>query len=54
MDLMFISRQLEHLTSEVVTLRDEVAVLTAITVRLDGSQLALLNHLRVKTSRRTS
>lgn len=49
-DLAFIGRALVRLTSEVMTLRDDVAVLTAITMRLDGSQTALLAELRAMHS----
>jgi hypothetical protein len=49
-DLAFIGRALERLTSEVMTLRDDVAVLTAITMRLDGSHTALLTELRAMHS----
>jgi hypothetical protein len=49
-DLAFIGRSLERLTREVLTLRDDVAVLTAITMRLDGSHTALLTELRAMHS----
>jgi hypothetical protein len=49
-DLTYIGRALERLTSEVMTLRDDVAVLTAITMRLDGSHTALLTELRAMHS----
>lgn len=45
-DLAFIGRALERLTSEVMAQRDDLAVLTAITMRLDGSHTALLTELR--------
>ncbi len=49
-DLAYIGRALERLTSEVMTLRDDVAVLTAITMRIDGSHTALLTELRAMHS----
>jgi hypothetical protein len=45
-DLAFIGHALNRMTSEVMTLRDDVGVLTAICMRLDGSHSALLNELR--------
>ena len=44
-DLNFIARQLDHLLTEVGSLRDDVRVLTAITMRLDGSHSALLQEM---------
>ena len=45
-DLAFIARQLERQTTEIAALRDDIAVLTAIALRQDGSIAALLNEFR--------
>jgi hypothetical protein len=45
-DLAYIGRALNRLTSEVAALRDDMSVLTAMTMRLDGSHTALLTELR--------
>jgi hypothetical protein len=45
-DLNFIARQNERLIAEVSSLRDDMSVMTAIVLRLDGSQSALLAELR--------
>jgi hypothetical protein len=45
-DLTFITRQFDRLMTDVSSLRDDVNVLTAIVLRLDGSQSALLTEVR--------
>jgi hypothetical protein len=45
-DLNFLARQNERILTEVGTLRDDVAVLTAMVMRLDGSYLTLLQETR--------
>jgi hypothetical protein len=42
--------QIERLISDVGSLRDDMAVLTAIVLRLDGSQTAMLTELRATHS----
>ena len=45
-DLNFIARQIDRLLSDVASIRDDMAVLTAIVLRLDGSFTALLQETR--------
>jgi hypothetical protein len=45
-DLNFIARQLDRVMTDIATLRDEVRVQNAITMRLDGGQSAMLAELR--------
>jgi len=45
-DVSFLARQTERLMTDVGSLRDDVAVLTAIVLRLDGSMTALLQEMR--------
>ena len=45
-DLNFVVHAIERLTTEVGSLRDDMGVLTAMVVRLDGSQAALLQEMR--------
>jgi hypothetical protein len=45
-DLAYIGRALQRLTSEVASLRDDMQVLTAIVLRLDNSQGRMLEELR--------
>ena len=45
-DLSFVARQLQRLTADVASLRDDMQVLTSIVLRLDGSQTALLQEMR--------
>jgi hypothetical protein len=45
-DLNFIARQNERMLAEVASLRDDMAVLTAMLMRLDGSHAALLQETR--------
>jgi hypothetical protein len=45
-DLACIGRALDRLTTEVASLRDDMGVLTAITIRLDGTLTALLAENR--------
>lgn len=46
-DLAFLARQSERTMNELASLRDDMAVLTAIVMRLDGSMAALLQEVRV-------
>jgi hypothetical protein len=45
-DLNFLARQNERILAEIASLRDDMAVLTAIVMRLDGSHTALLQEAR--------
>jgi hypothetical protein len=45
-DLNFLVRQNDRILIEVTSLRDDMAVLTAMVVRLDGSHAALLQETR--------
>jgi hypothetical protein len=45
-DLSFIARQIERTLTEIGSLRDDMGVLTAIVLRLDGSHTALLQEIR--------
>jgi hypothetical protein len=45
-DLAYIGRALSRLTAEVAAMRDDMTVLTAICMRLDGSHTALLTEIR--------
>jgi phage-related tail protein len=49
-DLAYIGRALQRLTSEVASLRDNMQVLTAIVLRLDNSQGRMLEELRAMHS----
>ena len=45
-DLAYVGRALQRLTSEVASLRDDMHVLTAIVQRLDNSQGRILEEIR--------
>jgi hypothetical protein len=45
-DVSFLARQTERLMTDVASLRDDVAVLTSIVLRLDGAMTALLQEMR--------
>jgi hypothetical protein len=45
-DLNFLARQNERILAEIASLRDDMAVLTAMVMRLDGSHAALLQETR--------
>jgi hypothetical protein len=45
-DLSFLARQIERILTEIASLRDDMGVLTAMVMRLDGSQAALLQEVR--------
>jgi chromosome segregation ATPase len=45
-DLNFLARQNERILSEIASLRDDMTVLTAIVMRLDGSHGNLLQEIR--------
>jgi len=49
-DLSLIARQQAQLLSEMGTLRDDMAVLTAIVQRLDGTMADLVNEIRATHS----
>jgi hypothetical protein len=49
-DLNFIARQIERLITDLASVRDDMAVLTAIVPRLDGSMTALLQETRATHS----
>jgi hypothetical protein len=50
-NLAYIGRALDRLTTEVASLRDDMGVLTAIVIRLDGTLTALLIQSRYLASR---
>jgi len=45
-DLNFLVRQNERILTDTASLRDDMAVLTAMVMRLDGSHAALLQETR--------
>jgi hypothetical protein len=45
-DLNFLAHQIERLITEVSSLRDDMGVSTAVVMRLDGTQSAMLQELR--------
>ena len=45
-DLSFVARQLQRLTTDVASLRDDMQVLTSIVLRQDGTLTALLQETR--------
>jgi hypothetical protein len=45
-DLNFLARQNERILTEIASLRDDMTVLTAMVMRLDGSHTALLQETR--------
>jgi hypothetical protein len=45
-DLDFLARQNERILTEIASLRDDTAVLTAMTMQLDGSHAAFLQETR--------
>jgi len=45
-DLNFLACQLQRLTTDVASLRDDMQVLTSIVLRQDGTLTALLNETR--------
>jgi hypothetical protein len=45
-DLNFLARQNERMLAEIASLPDDMAVLTAMVMRLDGSHTALLQETR--------
>jgi hypothetical protein len=45
-DITFVAGQIERLMTDVASIRDDTAVLTAIVLRLDGSMSALLQETR--------
>jgi hypothetical protein len=49
-DLAYIGRSLQRLTTEVASLRDDMQVLTAIVHRLDNSHARLLDEVRATHS----
>jgi hypothetical protein len=51
-DLNFIARQNERMLAEIASLRDDMAVLMATLMRLDGSHAAMLQE-RVQRMRRS-
>jgi hypothetical protein len=46
-DLAFVARQLERLTTDVGSVRDDIRVLTAIVLRQDGTLTALLTEAQI-------
>jgi len=48
--LEYIGRALDRLTTEVTSMRDDITVLAATSVRLEGSQIALLREIRAMHS----
>jgi hypothetical protein len=49
-DLAYVGRALDRLTIDVASMRDDMAVLTAIAMRQDGTLSALLNEVRAMHS----
>jgi hypothetical protein len=47
-DLNFLTRQNERMMTEIASMRDDMAVLAAIVLRLDGSMTALLQETRAR------
>ena len=45
-NLNFLARQSQRLTSDVASIRDDLQVLTSIVLRLDGTLTALLQETR--------
>jgi hypothetical protein len=45
-DLNFIAKQFERIAADVSALRDDISVLSAIMLRLDGTTTALLQEMR--------
>jgi len=45
-DLNFLARQLQRLTTDVASVRDDMQVLTSIVLRQDGTLTALLQETR--------
>jgi hypothetical protein len=45
-ELSFLASQSERILTEIASLRDDMAVLTAMVMRLDGSHTALLQETR--------
>jgi chromosome segregation ATPase len=45
-DLNFLARQSERILTEIASLRDDMAALTAMVMRLDGSHASLLQETR--------
>jgi hypothetical protein len=45
-DLNFVARQLQRITTDVASLRDDMQVLTSIVLRQDGTFAALLQETR--------
>jgi hypothetical protein len=45
-DLNFLARQLQRVVSDLASLRDDMRVLTAIVMRLDGAQATMLEEIR--------
>ncbi len=50
-DLNFIARQIERLIRDNSAARDDIRVLTAIVMRLDTNQAAMLDELRAMHAR---
>jgi hypothetical protein len=50
-DLNFIARQIERLIRDNAGARDDIRVLTAIVMRLDTNQAAMLDELRAMHAR---
>lgn len=50
-DLNFLARQLQRLTTDVASLRDDMQVLTSIILRQDGTLTSLLQELGPHMSR---
>lgn len=50
-DLNFLARQLQRLTTDVASMRDDMQVLTSIVLRQDGTLTALLGRRGPRTRR---
>ena len=45
-DLTFLGRAVERLTGEIMSMREDINVLTSLVLRMDNTQTALLGELR--------
>lgn len=52
-DLKFLARRIERLTTEVGTLKDDMGVMMAILQRVDGTLSGLVNEIRATHSQQS-
>ena len=53
-DPNFLARQLQRLTVDIASMRDDMQVLTSIVLRQDGTLTALLNETRATHTRNSA